>query len=130
MKVYLAASYVKRVLIQYFAELLELDGHTTTSEWVSGIHEHTPWTEATYSRHDLECIDSCDLFMGFTEPIATPAEYKRGGRHVEFGYALAKGKRLVIVGPRENAFYYLPRVEQYDTFELARRALKQIGLAP
>ncbi len=34
--------------------------------------------------------------------------YSRGGRHVEAGYALAKGKYLVLVGPRENVFYSLP----------------------
>ena len=30
-----------------------------------------------------------------------------GGRHVEFGLALAQGKRVIIVGPRENVFHYL-----------------------
>ena len=37
----------------------------------------------------------------------------RGGRHVEFGLALAAGKRLCIVGPRENIFHFLPRVEVF-----------------
>ena len=34
-----------------------------------------------------------------------------GGRHVEFGLALAQGKRVIIVSPvvspRENVFHYL-----------------------
>lgn len=35
----------------------------------------------------------------------------RGGRHVEFGMALALGKRVIVVGPRENVFHLLPEVE-------------------
>jgi len=35
----------------------------------------------------------------------------RGGRHVEFGYAMAKGKRLIVVGYRENLFHEHPSVE-------------------
>lgn len=35
----------------------------------------------------------------------------RGGRHVEFGYAMAKGKRLIVVGHRENLFHEHPAVE-------------------
>ncbi len=29
-----------------------------------------------------------------------------GGRHVEFGYALAKGKPIVLVGPQRNVFHF------------------------
>lgn len=39
----------------------------------------------------------------------------RGGRHVEFGVAVASCKRLVVIGPRENIFHHLPRVEVFPT---------------
>jgi hypothetical protein len=38
----------------------------------------------------------------------------RGGRHVEFGAAVATGKRLIVVGHRENLFHHLPGVEFFD----------------
>lgn len=37
--------------------------------------------------------------------------------HVEFGYALALEKRMVIIGLRENIFHTHPMVEHYHTFE-------------
>jgi hypothetical protein len=43
-----------------------------------------------------------------------------GGRHVEFGLALAQGKRVIIVGPRENVFHYLlPDSQVFATWNKA-----------
>jgi len=36
--------------------------------------------------------------------------WQRGGRHVEFGLALAQGKHLILVGQPENVFHHLPQV--------------------
>lgn len=47
----------------------------------------------------------------------------RGARHVEFGLALGTGKRLLVVGYRENIFHVLPAVEYYETWGQARAAL-------
>jgi len=124
MKIYLAASYVRRLEMLGYKQLLEEDGYIVTSEWVTGIHEQTPWTETTYAQHDLQCIREADIFMGFTEPENVNSKYKRGGRHVEFGYAVAYGKRLVIVGPLENAFYHLLNVIQFSDFAKARTYLR------
>lgn len=41
----------------------------------------------------------------------------RGGRHVEFGMAIALGKRAIVVGSQENVFHLLPGVEVYATWE-------------
>lgn len=130
MKIYLAASYLRRVEIAAYAELLKGDGHSITAEWLSGVHEKPPWTEATYSQHDLMCIRDADVFMSFTEHSDAPSKYLRGGRHVEFGYAVAHGKMLVIVGPLENSFYYLLSVHQFNTFEQARAFVKQTPSTP
>lgn len=124
MKIYLAGSYLRRIEIAAYSALLEEDGHAITAEWLSGVHEKPPWVEATYSMHDLQCIRDADVFMGFTEPDDVRSEYKRGGRHVEFGYAVAFSKELVIVGPRENSFYHIPSVYQFVTFPDARAYLK------
>lgn len=125
MKIYLAASYSRRIEMTEYAKLLESDGHTITSDWITGIHEQTPWTETTYAQDDLRCIREAEVFLSFTEPEDVPNLRKRGGRHVEFGYAFAYGKHCVIVGPRENAFYHLLNVHQFDTFPEARASIKQ-----
>jgi hypothetical protein len=41
----------------------------------------------------------------------------KGGRHVEFGLAVAAGKRLVVIGPRENVFHCLPGVSVVTDIE-------------
>lgn len=53
--------------------------------------------------------------MFFSEP--PDSHSKRGGRHVEFGMALAWGLRLIVIGQRENVFHCLPQVERYDTWD-------------
>lgn len=47
----------------------------------------------------------------------------RGERHVEFGIALASGKKCVVIGPAENVFYCLEGVERFDTWNEALRFL-------
>jgi hypothetical protein len=64
-----------------------------------------------YGADDLTDIGAAEVVVSFTGAGG------KGGRHVEFGYALATGKRLVIVGQRENVFHCHPAVEQYDTWE-------------
>jgi len=64
--------------------------------------------------------------VSFTEdPNAIVAGAARGERHVVFGIALAAGKRICIVGPRENIFHHLFAVEWYATV-----ADLLMGLAP
>jgi hypothetical protein len=55
----------------------------------------------------------------------------RGGRHVEFGYALGARKAIMVVGPLENVFYCLPHVFQHDEWDTALRylaATHKVGL--
>jgi hypothetical protein len=51
----------------------------------------------------------------------------RGGRHVEFGYAMALGKRLIVVGHRENLFHEHPTVEFYAGQAEVLQAFKNKG---
>ncbi len=41
----------------------------------------------------------------------------RGGRNVELGIALGRGKTVIVVGPYENIFTWLPEVRHYDTWD-------------
>jgi hypothetical protein len=49
-----------------------------------------------------------------------------GGRHVEFGLALAHGKRVFVVGPRENVFHYLlPDSQIFATWNKAFATIRR-----
>jgi nucleoside 2-deoxyribosyltransferase len=66
---------------------------------------------AEICERDLLDVSRCDLFVALTQSPQTPS--LRGGRHVEFGYALALNKHIAIIGPRENVFHASPAVMQF-----------------
>jgi hypothetical protein len=53
--------------------------------------------------------------VAFTEEPPIFPVASSGERHVEFGIALAAGKRVCIVGPRETMFHHLMSAERYAT---------------
>ena len=132
MKVYLAARFSRlEELLGYKAEL-ETHGIAVTSRWLLGGHEWVgvPDEEipaeqnGVFARIDLDDIDAADMIVCFTEEPGSP--YSRGGRHVEFGYALAKGKPPLLVGHLENIFCCLPEVGLVETWPDALASLLRI----
>jgi hypothetical protein len=135
MKIYLASRYSRHDEMQGVRDVLEAVGHQVTSRWidchtdVTGdytasftpefLAEH-PADCAPLGQHDLDDLITADFVVSFT--CGTGG---KGGRHVEFGYALALGKRMAIVGPRENVFHTLPQVEHYLTWPAFVIALQQ-----
>jgi hypothetical protein len=107
MKIYLASRYDRREELAGIARLLEAQGHHVTSRWLEG-HGAPDADSALYDLTDVIVADALVLFT--EEPTAHVAYAARGGRHVEFGYALRAGKRMFVVGPRENIFHELPEV--------------------
>jgi len=77
--------------------------------------------QSKFADDDFSDVISADLVISFTEPPRSSAN--RGGRHVEFGIALAKGSKVIVVGHRENIFHWLPMVEFYKTWEEAKSSL-------
>ena len=70
---------------------------------------------------DLLDIDVADTVISKVLPGKAVL---RGSRHVEFGYALAKFKRMINVGPgSENLFHELPSVQRFASIEEAIAAL-------
>jgi len=132
MHLYLAARYSRRLeLCAYRAEAALL-GHQVTSRWLDGLDsdleatgEPLPLITAQFHAcRDMEDIGLCEAFIAFNEPDGTPV--RRGGRFVEFGYALACGKALYCVGGAENIFYTLPGVRHYATWAACLEALPHI----
>jgi len=132
MIIYLAARYSRRLeLCGYRAELERL-GHKVPARWLNGSHQlgndGMPLTEEgerqfeeghpsadvlrdKFARDDLEDVLSADLLVAFTEQPRIGNS--RGGRHVELGIAIGTGKRIAVVGPRENIFCWLPQIMHY-----------------
>lgn len=55
---------------------------------------------------DLEDVRRSDVVLVFTEEAGALGR-GRGGRHVEFGFAYAKGKPIAVIGSNENIFCHL-----------------------
>lgn len=117
MKVYLAARFSRALEMVEHKAALEPHGIKVTSRWFLGGHEWVGTDDdalpldvgRSFATDDIVDIDAADVIVCFTEEPRSGAS--RGGRHVEFGYALATGKDIIVVGHRENVFYCLPQVE-------------------
>jgi hypothetical protein len=111
MRIYIASRYDRRFEMLGVASELTRAGHEVTSRWIEGRGDDPALVAAL---EDVGDLARADCLVAFTErPERNVAWAARGGRHVEFGIALACGKRLCVVGLRENVFHHLPRVEIY-----------------
>jgi len=124
MRLYLAAMYSRHEELRRYADVLENHGHVVTSRWINGEHEAldsellSPVNRRLaqkFFEDDMQDLLVADALIAFTEP--PNSGFSRGGRHVEFGIALAAGLRLFVVGPCENLFYLAARVRQYRDFD-------------
>ena len=118
MKVYLAAPFSTAGQVEAaYAQDLTRRGHIVVSQWHCGPF---PGTLAQAAQRDLEDILEAEVFI-FLAKLRPTAN--RGGRHVEFGFALRAGKRIIVLGGRMNLFHFLPGVEVYPTWGLCLDAL-------
>lgn len=152
MKIYLAARYGRRVELCGYRDQLRGIGCDITSRWLNGNHqidtagkpigedgealvegdaacasqgensEAAAQLRAKFAMEDIDDVSRAKVLIAFTETPQTTA--RRGGRHVELGYAIAAGARVIIVGYRENIFCWLPDVAFYPTWEEAFAFLK------
>jgi hypothetical protein len=112
--VYLAARYSRNSEMRDYAWDLSEIGFDVRAEWITGKHDATADVDCAIV--DWDEVRAADVVISFTEPTGPVQGRGRGGRHVEFGIALALGKRCIVVGHRENVFHYLPQVEFYETW--------------
>jgi nucleoside 2-deoxyribosyltransferase len=131
MRVYLASRYGRKAELQAARATLQSMGHEVTSRWLDTSWENGDSTAAAHvpeehraewAKNDLDDVASSDVVVSFTEDGITRGT-NRGGRHVEFGYALALGKWMVLIGSPENLFHYTSGVLTYETFEKFVEAL-------
>lgn len=132
MKVYLAARYSRHSEMRGYASQLRGLGHGVTSRWILGDHEirtsgHAEDEEfqVVWALEDWADLSAASVVISFTERPGDIAGRARGGRHTEYGMALALGKRVLVVGYRENVFHHLPQAEFCPTWNDALALLKK-----
>lgn len=131
MNIYIAARFSRRPEANNLAHLLQNKGHTIVSRWVKPDTDHVLPTGLSqqaedrererFAMEDVEDVNAADWTISLTEE---PRGNGRGGRHVEFGIAIARGQRLTIIGPRETVFHHLPEIEHFDNTDQFIESLK------
>lgn len=111
MKIYLAHNFKARVWLRDYKKFLELKGHEVTSRWLTQSYppDRTAYEEQQAALENLEDIDRADTLILFVDQYGdSPGK----GKFMEFGYALAKGKKIYIHGQDKHSsvFYYLPQI--------------------
>jgi|SRR6185312_14622810 len=123
LNIYLAAQYERKDEMRTVRDRLEAMGYKVTSRWIDQLDQDEglgheiltadPTRGRPYAYKDIEDIDACELFILFTSGTGGG----RGGYHTEFGYALARAKEIILVGPRENVFHTMLIVTRFETTE-------------
>jgi len=120
--VYLSSQFEDGPVLRKVRDDLVRTGCHVTSRWLDAesstpatAHAHEDDAAATLAAiacQDIEDIQAADVVVVFNPHEA--CNIGRGGRHVETGYALALGKKVVIVGARANVFHWMPQVTVVD----------------
>ena len=109
--IYLAGQYERRDEFREYAHELLAQGYNVTSRWLFNEQDMrlaSPSEIKLFAKTDLDDVARSNVLIAFTEPENAGGTSTRGGRHVEFGYALNLDMEILIVGPRrENVFHYL-----------------------
>ena len=114
MTVYLAGLFDSRARLRAERARLIAAGLAVNSTWLDAPED------ASYAKpeaplgqiatKDLDEIDAADLLIVDTLDV-TP----RGGREFEAGFAVGRGKPVLVIGPARNVFHHLcPRFESWD----------------
>lgn len=122
MKVYIAARYGRKNEVAEIAARLREAGMIVTSTWHLEPYDSTVQLGECqssdlriFAMRDLMELKIADRLLFISESDQT--HNRRGGRHVEFGYALAAGIPISVVGPKENIFHYLDRLWHFESLD-------------
>ena len=133
MKFYLAGQWSRRDEIEGYAASLRADGHEVVSRWHSILmgddHAVSEFNWREWANADLDDIFKADAFVAFMEPRGTMS---RGGRHVEWGFALAAMKMrdglMLIVGEEVESQFYALYTKKFRTFTELRQTYQPLPL--
>jgi hypothetical protein len=103
MKYYLAARFSRQAEMKTVASRLRAMGHAVTSRWLTIQRPAQPEQATDEERAEQATMNERDM-------LEADVIVSFLGRHVEFGFALARNKVCMIVGEPENVFHFHPRV--------------------
>lgn len=107
MKVYVASHCQLAGL--HVAGVLQKYGHDITSRWLTGEFKPTEQfsedRRSTIALEDYDDVAAADALV----LVAGPDKYS-GGKFVEAGIAVGLGRRVVVIGRRENMLLWLPSI--------------------
>jgi nucleoside 2-deoxyribosyltransferase len=112
-KAYIAARYGRRDEAREVASQLQSLRYDITSSWLwqvedEMLYDEGPEAASRFAQKDVEEIRGADAVVYLSEKEDNV--WGRGGRHVEFGIAVALEKHIFVIGPMENLFHYLPGI--------------------
>lgn len=113
MKIYIAASFLRINEARRLRERLIAAGHIVTSRWIDAEGATTEYVHSDPAMAQYALKDCEDVYEGEALVCITgdaPEQRTRGGKHSEFGGALFIGKRIFLLGPREQIFHWHPAV--------------------
>lgn len=115
MKYYLAARFPRRAEMERIAKKINkaMPDAECVARWVFGGEEGL--NRMQIANLDLHDVNRADTLIIFTHPRGEP--HPGGGRFVEMGYALAKQKRVIVIGDYENVFCHYSPVQVYADLE-------------
>lgn len=118
MKIYIASFFDTRERLRPHRDALWKMGHEVVSSWLDEVAKPAHMSKDEFWRKlafkDLAEVRAADMLIIDTLDVSP-----RGGREVEFGFALGAfaGKTTVLVGPVRNVFHELAdyKFEDWDT---------------
>lgn len=129
-KAYIAAGYSRKEEVAVVAKELESIGVVVISKWhKERAKPQTSLSDCTESflrrnaKKDIRELTEANYFVMLSVNPDIP--FKRGGSCVENGFAIAKGLPVLVIGPKQHIFHYLPGVKRVDTIEQAKRWLQR-----
>ena len=113
---YIAASYPRKEEARALAALLVQLHFRNKARWL--VMESIGYAQGIDKvSYELAEIDFADVIASDLFIQITGDNLSRGGRHTELGMALALGKPILILGPKEQVFHHHPNVRLFTDSE-------------
>jgi len=133
LRIYLASAFSRQAEIKKVAVELESMGVDITSRWLDQPTTDNRASESflrDMAWRDLADLRRAEIFVRFSDPEyfgSDPCDSKllSGARFWETGFAFANGKRIIVVGGRQNVFDRLDRVLHLADADALKNFVKQ-----
>ncbi len=120
MKVYLAAKFGEKNEMRDWARMIEDAGHQVVSSWLDEKHDSDAEAseEVMIAAAKQNMLDVLEADVLVTKSQAQGTAHTGGGRHFEFGFAVAEGIDVIVVGPKgEHVFHYLEGIHHVNNLD-------------